>query len=132
MQKRKEKGTCYNIRTPEKKERKKQKKERKKLSKRKKKDHIKGVQKNSPLAHRLERAPYKGTRKVQLPHGLPYAPMVEMVKTPPSQGGSCGFDPRWEYHNASLAELVDVLVSGTSGLCRVGSSPTGRTILIAG
>ena len=46
MQKRKEKGTCYNIRALEKRK-KKTKKERKKLSKRKKKDHIKSVRKQS-------------------------------------------------------------------------------------
>lgn len=82
---------------------KKRKKERKKFVRLNKKDHIKDVRKNSPLAHRLELSPYKREKKVRPLHGLPYAPMVEMVKTPPSQGGSCGFDPRWEYHFDFLA-----------------------------
>ena len=57
--------------------------------------------KNSRLVHRQNRSMVRirgQSDSVSGNHPLIYAPMVEMVKTPPSQGGSCGFEPHWEYH----------------------------------
>ena len=107
------------------------KKERKKFVRLKKKRHIKGVRKYSPLAQWLERAPYKSTIKVQFFYGLPYARLVKRSTHRPLKAASTGSSPV-PSTNASVVELVDTLVSGTSGLCRAGSNPAGCTIFFIG
>lgn len=114
-----------------KKKEKNKKKKEKNCPKERKKIILKAYE-NSPLAHRLERAPYKGTRKVQPLHGLPYyARLVKRLTHRPLKAALTGSNPV-PSTNASVVELVDTLVSGTSGLCRAGSSPAGCTIFLIG